>query len=117
MLTHLQPFDVAVLIGLLLFLIVASMYSSFKKKDSEEFFMAGRSLRWWSVAGSIFGTNIHAQQIIGMMGIGYSIGFAQSHYEVLAVPAILILAYVFIPVYRKRQVFTLSQFLEHRFNS
>jgi SSS family solute:Na+ symporter len=105
------------MIGLLLFLIIASMYSSFKKKNSEDFFMAGRSLKWYSVAGSIFGTNIHAQQIIGMMGVGYSIGFAQSHYEVLAIPAILILCYVFIPVYRKNQVFTLSQFLENRYNS
>src|SRR3546814_16386478 len=79
--------------------------------------MAGRSLKLYSVAGSIFGTNIHAQQIIGMMGVGYSIGFAQSHYELLAVVAVLILVYVFIPVYRKNKVFTLSQFLEDRFNS
>lgn len=117
MITTLQTFDYIVLLGLLLFLVVASMYSSFKKKDSEEYFMAGRSLRWWSVAGSIFGTNIHAQQIIGMMGVGYSVGFAQSHYEVWAVVAILVLAYVFIPIYRKRNFFTLSQFLEKRYNS
>lgn len=117
MITTLQAFDYIVLLGLLLFLVVASMYSSFKKKDSEEYFMAGRSLRWWSVAGSIFGTNIHAQQIIGMMGVGYSVGFAQSHYEVWAVIAILVLAYVFIPIYRKRNFFTLSQFLEKRYNS
>ncbi|TAF27507.1 MAG: sodium:solute symporter [Runella slithyformis] len=93
------------------------MWSSFKKKDAEEYFMASRSLRWWSVAGSIFGTNIHAQQIIGMMGVGYSIGFAQSHYEVWAIPAILVVAYVFIPIYRKRNFFTLSQFLEKRYNA
>lgn len=117
MITTLQTLDFVVLLGLLLFLIVASMYSSFKKKDSEEYFMAGRSLRWWSVAGSIFGTNIHAQQIIGMMGVGYSVGFAQSHYEVWAVVAILVLVYVFIPIYRKRNFFTLSQFLEKRYNS
>ena len=79
--------------------------------------MAGRSLKWYSVAGSIFGTNIHAQQIIGMMGVGYSIGFAQSHYEIWAIPAILVLAYIFIPIYRKKQFFTLSQFLESRYNS
>ncbi len=117
MIDLLGPYDYLVMIGLLLFLIIASMYSSFKKKNSEDFFMAGRSLKWYSVAGSIFGTNIHAQQIIGMMGVGYSIGFAQSHYEVLAIPAVLILCYVFIPVYRKNQVFTLSQFLENRYNS
>ena len=117
MLSSLQTIDIIVVISLLVFLLVASMYSSFHKKDSEEYFMAGRSLKWYSVAGSIFGTNIHAQQIIGMMGIGYSIGFAQSHYEVLAVPAILMLAYIFIPIYRKREVFTLSQFLENRYSA
>jgi SSS family solute:Na+ symporter len=117
MLKTLEWFDVVVVVAVLLFLIVASMYSSFKKKDAEEYFMASRSLRWWSVAGSIFGTNIHAQQIIGMMGVGYSIGFAQSHYEIWAIPAILVLCYVFIPIYRKRNFFTLSQFLEIRFNA
>jgi solute:Na+ symporter, SSS family len=109
--------DLSVAILLLLFLVGMSMYASLKKKSAESYFMAGRNLKWYSVAGSIFGTNIHAQQIIGMMGIGYSIGFVQSHYEVLAVPAILILAYLFIPLYRKRKVFTLSQFLESRYNA
>jgi SSS family solute:Na+ symporter len=117
MLKSLEWFDIVVVVAVLLFLVIASMYSSFKKKDAEEYFMASRSLRWWSVAGSIFGTNIHAQQIIGMMGVGYSIGFAQSHYEIWAIPAILVLCYVFIPIYRKRNFFTLSQFLETRFNS
>jgi SSS family solute:Na+ symporter len=117
MIQDLSAVDLAVVVLLLLFLVVASLYSSFHKKSSEEYFMASRSLKWYSVAGSIFGTNIHAQQIIGMMGVGYSIGFSQSHYELLAIPAILILAYVFIPVYRKRNFFTLSQFLQDRFNS
>ena len=113
----LSAFDILVVIGLLLFIVGASMFSNKKQKGTEDYFMAGRSLRWWSVAGSIFGTNIHAQQIIGMMGIGFSVGFAQSHYEVWAIPAILIVAYIFIPIYRKRNFFTLSQFLESRYNS
>ena len=117
MLQSLSTVDLIVVIGLIAFLVISSMYSSFKKKNADTYFMAGHSLRWWSVAGSIFGTNIHAQQIIGMMGIGYSIGFAQSHYEVWAIPAILVLTYVFIPIYRKRNFFTLSQFLESRFSA
>ncbi|WP_344980501.1 SLC5 family protein, partial [Compostibacter hankyongensis] len=117
MIKTLSTADLVVVVLLLLFLVITSLYSSFHKKSSEEYFMADRSLKWYSVAGSIFGTNIHAQQIIGMMGVGYSIGFAQSHYELLAIPAILILVYVFIPVYRKRNFFTLSQFLEDRFNA
>ena len=69
------------------------------------------------MVGSVFGTNINASHLTGMLGIGYSVGFAQSHYELLAVPAILILCYVFLPTYRKLRVFTLSQYLEHRYNS
>lgn len=117
MIQYLSTFDIIVVIALLLFIIGASMYSSFKQKSAEDYFMANRSLRWWSVAGSIFGTNIHAQQIIGMMGVGFSVGFAQSHYEVWAIPAILVVAYIFVPIYRKRNFFTLSQFLEKRYNS
>ena len=116
MLGQLQTADWIVLILLLLFMFGSSFLPAFKKKTAEEYFMADRSLRWWSVAGSIYGTNVSLQQIIGMLGIGYSIGFAQSHYEVLAIPAILLLIYVFVPIYRRKNFFTLSQFLEYRYN-
>jgi len=97
-------------------LLVVGFRNSTRKKNAEEYFMAGRSLKWWSVAGSVFGTNVSLSQIIGMLGIGYSIGFAQSHYEILAVPAILLLCYVFIPVYRRHSAFTLSAWLESRYD-
>ena len=90
--------------------------AALRRKDAERYFMAERNLPWWSVAGSIYGTNVSLSQIIGMLGIGYSVGFAQSHYEVLAIPAILLLCFVFVPVYRRRKVFTLSEFLGHRYS-
>jgi len=103
----------ALLAGLLLFV---GFRNSNRAKNAEDYFLAGRKLKWWSVAGSVFGTNVSLSQIIGMLGIGYSIGFAQSHYEILAVPAILVLCYVFIPVYRSRAAFTLSSWLETRYD-
>lgn len=98
-------------------LVFCGFWAGRKKKNAEEYFMAGRTLRWWSVAGSIYGANVSLSQIIGMLGIGYSIGFAQSHYEILAIPAIILLCYVFIPVYRQRGVFTLSAYLAHRYDN
>lgn len=98
-------------------LIVSGIWAGSQKKNAEDYFMAGRTLRWWSVAGSIYGANVSLSQIIGMLGIGYSIGFAQSHYEILAIPAIIFLCYVFIPVYRQRGVFTLSAYLEYRYSA
>lgn len=116
MLQQLTLFDLILLIVLVLIINFGSILAGyFRKTTSEDYFMAGRSLRWWSVAGSIYGTNVGVQQIIGMMSVGYTIGFAQSHYEVLAIPPILALAYVFIPIYRSRSVFTLSQWLGYRY--
>ena len=116
MLQQLTLFDLILLIILVLIINFGSILAGyFRKTTSEDYFMAGRSLRWWSVAGSIYGTNVGVQQIIGMMSVGYTIGFAQSHYEVLAIPPILALAYVFIPIYRSRSVFTLSQWLGYRY--
>jgi len=78
--------------------------------------MAERKLRWYTVAGSIYGTNINLIQIIGTFGAGFTIGLAHSHYEILAIPAIILLAYVFVPIYRSKKIFTLSEFLENRYN-
>ena len=108
-------FDFLLIIALLIIQIGVGIFFSRKGKGSEDYFMAGRKLPWWVVGGSVFSTNISASHLIGMLGIGYSVGFAQSHYEILAVFAILILAFLFIPVYRRLPLFTLSQFLEKRF--
>ena len=108
--------DILVFCLLAGWIVYGGVRAALRKKDAERYFMAERNLPWWSVAGSIYGTNVSLSQIIGMLGIGYSIGFAQSHYEVLAIPAILLLCFVFVPVYRRRKVFTLSEFLGHRYN-
>ena len=108
--------DIIVFFICLTLLISAGIWAARKNKSANGYFMADRRLPWWSVAGSIYGTNVSLSQIIGMLGIGYSIGFAQSHYELLAIPAILMLAHVFIPAYRKKEFFTLSAFLEERYN-
>ena len=116
MISLLGTADVAVFCLLAGWMAFAGLRAGLRKKDAERYFMAERNLPWWSVAGSIYGTNVSLSQIIGMLGIGYSIGFAQSHYEVLAIPAILLLCFVFIPIYRRRRVFTLSEYLGHRYN-
>ena len=93
----------------------AGIIIALRKKTAEDYFLAGRSIRWWAVAGSVFGTNISSFHLIGMLGIGYSIGFVQAHYEIVF-PAILLLCFVFLSSYRRLDVFTLSQYLEVRYD-
>jgi SSS family solute:Na+ symporter len=116
MLNNLSTFDLVLLIGLVALMPLTGIIFG-KKANSEDYFLAGKSLRWWQVAGSIFGTNINSFHLIGMMGVGFSIGFAQAHYEILALGGVLLLCYVFVPLYRKLNVFTLSQYLEFRYNA
>lgn len=111
----LTSLDLILMISLIAFQVGVGIYISLKGKDSDDYFMAGRTLKWWAVGGSVFSTNVSATHLIGMLGIGYSVGFAQSHYEILAIFAILLLAYIFVPIYRSMKIFTLSQFLEKRF--
>jgi SSS family solute:Na+ symporter len=87
-----------------------------RRETSEEYFLASRSLPWWGVAGSVFGTNVSANHLVGMLGVGFSIGFAQSHFELGAAFALLALAYLLLPVYSKLRVFTLSAYLAGRYD-
>jgi SSS family solute:Na+ symporter len=115
MLTSLTTLDLIVLVVFIILVPLTGIFFG-KKDSSEDYFLAGRSLRWWQVAGSIFGTNVNTFHLIGMLGIGFSVGLAQSHYEILAPVGALLLCYVFLPVYRKLRVYTLSQYLEYRYN-
>lgn len=116
MINLLSGIDLIVFAGCILLFIWGSFKLYRGNRSASNYFMADYDLPWWSVAGSIYGTNVSLSQIIGMLGIGYSIGFAQSHYELLAIPAILMLCYVFIPAYRKKKAFTLSAFLGDHYN-
>ena len=115
MLSQLQTIDIIVLIGMLAIMPTAGIIIALRKKTAEDYFLAGRNIKWWAVAGSVFGTNISSFHLIGMLGIGYSIGFVQAHYEIVF-PAILLLCFVFLTSYRRLDVFTLSQYLEVRYN-
>ena len=43
-------------------------------KDSQDYFLAGKSLSWWAIGASIIASNISAEQFIGMSGSGFAIG-------------------------------------------
>lgn len=87
-----------------------------KEETSADYFLAGKKLRWFAVAGSIFGSNVSANHMVGMMGVGFSIGFAQSHFEIGAIAGLLFLCYGFLPVYRKLNLYTLSEYLGKRYD-
>jgi solute:Na+ symporter, SSS family len=84
-------------------------------KNTEDYFLAGRALPWWAIGASLIASNISAEQIIGQSGQGYAVGIAIAAYEWQAAIVLLIVAKWFLPIFLKRGIFTMPQFLEQRY--
>lgn len=87
-----------------------------EKKDTSDYFLAGRGLAWWAIGASIIASNISAEQFVGMSGSGYAIGLGMATYEWIAALGLIIVAKFFIPIFLKKKIFTMPQFLEERFD-
>lgn len=112
-----QTLDIIVFFGALIGVMGVGLFAGRRDEEtSEDYFLASRKIPWWGVAGSIYGSNVSANHMVGMMGVGFTIGFAQSHFELGAILGLMVLCYFFLPVYRKLRVFTLSEYLEKRYD-
>lgn len=86
------------------------------EKNANDYFLASKSLPWWAVGASLIAANISAEQFIGMSGSGFKIGLGIATYEWMSALTLVIIAIFFIPIYLKKGVFTMPQFLEQRFD-
>jgi solute:Na+ symporter, SSS family len=112
----LQTLDFVILIGTIVGVTAFGMWIGRKEDNTSDYYLAGRSVAWWAVAGSIFGTNISSHHMVGMMGAGLKEGFAQANFEFGAIFGLLMLCYFFLPFYRRMGLYTLSQYLGRRFD-
>ncbi len=85
-----------------------------KDVSKEEYFLSSRNLRWPSIALSTIATNINGYQFLGMMGSAYLFGLAQASLEINAIQGILMAAFIFVPLYLKERVMTITQFIKKR---
>lgn len=112
----LQLLDVLIVVGSVVGVTAFGMWIGRKEDSTGDYYLAGRSVAWWAVAGSIFGTNISSHHMVGMMGAGLKEGFAQANFEFGAIFGLLMLCYFFLPFYRRMGLYTLSEYLGRRFD-
>jgi SSS family solute:Na+ symporter len=98
------------------FIIMAVALRGKVKADSsaDEYFLSSRNLPWYSVALSTIATNIQGYQFLGMMGSAYLFGLAQANLEINAVQGILIGAFVFVPLFLRQKITTITQFIAQK---
>ena len=102
-------------IALLAIALIVSREPKGETKDTEDYFLAGRALPWWAIGASLIASNISAEQIIGQSGQGYAVGIAIAAYEWQAAIVLIIVAKWFLPIFLKRGIYTMPQFLEQRY--
>jgi SSS family solute:Na+ symporter len=112
----LQLVDVILLVGLIAGVTLFGMWIGRKEDSTSDYYLAGKTVAWWAVAGSIFGTNVSSHHMVGMMGAGLKEGFAQANFEFGAIFGLLMMCYFFLPFYRRMGVYTLSEYLGRRFD-
>ena len=83
--------------------------------NSTGFFLAGRSLTFPLIAGSLLLTNLSTEQMVGLNGDAFTDGLSVMAWEVVAVVALVAMALFFLPRFLKSGIATVPQFLSLRF--
>lgn len=81
--------------------------------SQKDVFLAGGSLTWLFVAGSITLTNLSTDQLVGMNGNQMLL---LAWWEIAGFLGLMILAFVFVPVYYRNQCTTVTELLERRYH-
>ncbi len=114
----LQATQIAVFLGLTaLIALVTYLYCRGKRgsdNGEKEYFLAGGDLKWYFVAGSITLTNLSTDQLVGMNGNQMAL---LAWWELAAVAGLLMLTFIFIPVYYRYKCTTTTELLERRYNN
>jgi Na+/proline symporter len=109
--------DWAVLLVYLVAIVAFGVWAGRGNRRIDDFFLAGRQMRWWAVGLSVMATQISAITFIGTTGQAYVDGM---RFLVVYFPlpfAMVILCLTLVPFFYRARVFTAYEYLERRFDA
>ncbi|WP_066530795.1 sodium:solute symporter [Erythrobacter sp. CCH5-A1] len=110
-----DPTQIAVCLGLTLAIALATWLTLRRAGhdgSKKDVYLAGGKLNWLFVAGAITLTNLSTDQLVGMNGNQMLL---LAWWEISGFVGLLILAYVFVPIYYRARVTTVTELLEQRY--
>ena len=114
---NLAAIDYAILIIYLAFVIGIGWALRRFVKDSDDFFLSGRSIPAWITSLAFISANLGAQEVIGMGASGAKYGMMTSHfYWVGAIPAMVFVGVFMMPFYYGSRARSVPEYLKLRFD-
>ena len=99
-LARLSALDVVVIALYFAMVLWIGFYLKGRSNTSEQFFMAGREMTAWIAGLSFVSANLGSLELMGWAGSAYQYGILAAHwYWVGAIPAMLFLGMVMMPLY------------------
>jgi len=114
---RIETVDLAIIVVYLVGIVAIGLFAARKQKSSsDDYFLAGRSLRWPMIGLALFATNISTVHLVGLASAGYKDGLVFGNFEWLATFCLVLLGLVFAPFYFRNRVATLPEYLEKRYS-
>jgi len=115
--TGVTKIDTAIVFIYLIGIMIVGILAGYRKgASSEQFFLAGKSLKWPMIGAALFTANISTIHLIGLSAAGYSQGLVVGNFEWMASFCLILLGLIFVPFYLRTKLNTLPEFLERRYN-
>ena len=107
--------DWMILVFSLLFIVIYGTYKTRKNKGIDDF-LKGQDSSWFTVGLSVMATQASAITFLSTPGQAFHDGMSFVQFYFGLPIAMVIICLVFIPIYRRLNVFTAYEFLEGRFD-
>lgn len=111
-----QTIDWWVMLLSLLGIILYGLYKSKYTKNLEGYFLGGRNMPWYLILLGIMGTQASAITFLSAPGQAYTDGMRFVQYYFGLPIAMIVISWVFVPIFHQLKVFTAYEFLENRFD-
>lgn len=112
----LHPLDWAVIIGYFVLISIVGLVAARRVKNTDDYFLGGRSFNVWILIAQSFGVGTHAEQPVALTGAAFKSGYAAIWYQwknLFITPFYWILA----PIFRRCRCTTIGELYENRYGN
>ena len=115
---HIGLLDSLIVISYFVIITFIGFYSGRKKKESaRDYFVTSGQLPFYLIGFGMLATSVSTEQFIGSCGFTYKWGVPVFNWELANFVSMLIMMWIYIPVYLNKRIITIPQYLEMRFGN